>query len=143
MAKAEFKLPEEFLVKISQLGKNMDAVAEKVLRSGGNEILQKTKSNLSTVIGRGTKAQSKSTGELKKALGLTAVRLDKNGNHNIKIGFAEPRNDGSSNAKIANILEYGSSKQTAKPFLKPAKNAAKKSAIKAMEETFENEVKKL
>lgn len=143
MAKAEFKLPEEFLLKISRLGKNMDAVAEKVLQSGRDEILQKTKSNLSAVIGRGTKAPSKSTGELKKALGLTAVRLDKNGNHNIKIGFAEPKSDGGSNAKIANVLEYGSSKQAAKPFLKPAKNTAKKSAIKAMEETFENEVRKL
>lgn len=139
MAKADFKLPEEFLLKISRLGKDMDAVAEKVLQSGGEEVLKKTKSNLSAVISK----SGKSTGQLEKALGLTPVKVDREGNHDIKVGFSEPRSDGSSNAKIANILEYGSSKQAAKPFLKPAKNASKKSAIQAMEETFENEVKKM
>ena len=139
MAKADFKLPEEFLLKISRLGKDMDAVAEKVLQSGGEEVLKKTKSNLSAVIGK----SGNSTGQLEKALGLTPVKVDREGNHDIKVGFSEPRSDGSSNAKIANILEYGSSKQAAKPFLKPAKNASKKSAIQAMEETFENEVKKM
>lgn len=139
MAKADFKLPEEFLLKISRLGKDMDAVAEKVLQSGGEEVLKKTKSNLSAVIGK----SGKSTGQLEKALGLTPVKVDREGNHDIKVGFSEPRSDGSSNAKIANILEYGSSKQAAKPFLKPAKNASKKSAIQAMEETFENEVKEM
>ena len=55
MAKADFKLPDEFLTKLSRLGKDTDAVAEKVLEAGGEVVLTKVKSNLSAVIGSGTK----------------------------------------------------------------------------------------
>ena len=125
MAKVDIKMPDDFLLKVSKLGSDFDPVAEKVLKAGGEVVFKRTKSNLSAVIGKGTKHESRSTGELEKALGVTSVRLDRNGNHNIKIGFSEPRPDGESNAKIANILEYGKHGQPAKPFLKPAKSASK------------------
>lgn len=83
---------------------------------------------------------SRSTGELESSFGLSSVRMDKDGNHNIKIGFAEPRRDGDSNAKIANILEYGKHGQPAKPFLKPAKSASKSECEAAMKSKFEEEV---
>ena len=143
MAKVDIKMPDEFLLKISKLGSAFDPVAEKVLKAGGEVVFKRTKSNLSAVIGKGTKHESRSTGELEKALGVTSVRLDRNGNHNIKIGFSEPRPDGESNAKIANILEYGKHGQPAKPFLKPAKSASKSECISVMKSTFEEEVKKL
>ena len=143
MAKVDIKMPDDFLLKISKLGSDFDPVAEKVLKAGGEVIFKRTKSNLSAVIGKGTKHESRSTGELEKALGVTSVRLDRNGNHNIKIGFSEPRPDGESNAKIANILEYGKHGQPAKPFLKPAKSASKSECISVMKSTFEEEVKKI
>ena len=143
MAKVDIKMPDDFLLKISKLGSDFDPVAEKVLKAGGEVVFKRTKSNLSAVIGKGTKHESRSTGELEKALGVTSVRLDRNGNHNIKIGFSEPRADGESNAKIANILEYGKHGQPAKPFLKPAKSASKSECISTMKSTFEEEVKKL
>ena len=143
MAKVDIKMPDEFLLKVSKLGSDFDPVAEKVLKAGGEVIFKRTKSNLSAVIGKGTKHESRSTGELEKALGVTSVRLDRNGNHNLKIGFSEPRSDGESNAKIANILEYGKHGQPAKPFLKPAKSASKSECISVMKNTFEEEVKKL
>lgn len=143
MAKVDIKMPDEFLLKVSKLGSDFDPVAEKVLKAGGEVVFKRTKSNLSAVIGKGTKHESRSTGELEKALGVTSVRLDRNGNHNIKIGFSEPRPDGESNAKIANILEYGKHGQPAKPFLKPAKSASKSECISVMKSTFEEEVKKL
>ena len=136
-------MPDEFLLKVSKLGSDFDPVAEKVLKAGGEVVFKRTKSNLSAVIGKGTKHESRSTGELEKALGVTSVRLDRNGNHNIKIGFSEPRPDGESNAKIANILEYGKHGQPAKPFLKPAKSASKSECISTMKSTFEEEVKKI
>ena len=61
----------------------------------------------------------------------------------IKIGFSEPRSDGGSNAKLANILEYGKHGQPAKPFLKPAKSASKAECIRVMEQTLKEEVEKL
>ena len=143
MAKVDIKMPDDFLLKISKLGSDFDTVAEKVLKAGGEVVFKRTKSNLSAVIGKGTKHESRSTGELEKALGVTSVRLDRNGNHNIKIGFSEPRTDGESNAKIANILEYGKHGQPAKPFLKPAKSASKSECISVMKSTFEEEVKKI
>jgi len=48
-----------------------------------------------------------------------------------------------SNAKIANILEYGKHGQPAKPFLKPAKSASKAACETAMKGKFEEEVSKL
>ena len=143
MAKCDVKLPDEFLKKLSSLGSKTDEISEKVLEAGGEVVLQKVKSNLSAVIGSGTAFDSRSTGELKRSLGLSPVKVDKNGNHDIKIGFAEPRSDGSSNAKIANILEYGRHGQRAKPFLKPAKSQSKSAAQDAMIRTFEEEVEKL
>jgi HK97 gp10 family phage protein len=136
-------MPDDFLLKISKLGSDFDPVAEKVLKAGGEVVFKRTKSNLSAVIGKGTKHESRSTGELEKALGVTSVRLDRSGNHNIKIGFSEPRSDGESNAKLANILEYGKHGQPAKPFLKPAKSASKSECISTMKSTFEEEVKKI
>ena len=100
MAKAQMMMPEEFLRKLSTLGSKTDEISEKVLEAGGEVVLSKVKSNLSAVIGSGTAFDSRSTGELERSLGLSPVKVDKNGNHDIKIGFAEPRSDGDSNAKI-------------------------------------------
>ena len=143
MARVDVKMPDEFLERMSRLGSNFDAVAETVLEAGGEVVLEKTKSNLSSVIGSGTKYDSRSTGELESSLGLTGVKMDRNGNFNIKVGFSEPRSDGGSNAQLANIIEYGKSGQPAKPFLKPAKSASKKQCIVAMKQAFETEVEKL
>jgi HK97 gp10 family phage protein len=136
-------MPDEFLERMSRLGSNFDSIAETVLEAGGEVVLEKTKSNLASVIGSGTKYDSRSTGELESSLGLTGVKMDRNGNFNIKVGFSEPRSDGGSNAQLANIIEYGKSGQPAKPFLKPAKSASKKQCVESMKAAFESEVEKL
>ena len=143
MAKAEVQLPEGLLTRLSQLGAKSDEIAEKMLKAGGEVLLSRVKSNLAGVIGKGTKYPSESTGELERSLGLSPAKLDRNGNHNIKVGFSEPRSDGGSNAQIANIIEYGKHGQPAKPFLKPAKSASKAAVIEAMKQIFEQEVSKL
>lgn len=143
MAKAEVKLPEELLTKLSRLGQNTDVVAEKVLQAGGKVVLDKVRDNLESVIGSDTKRKSRSTGELLSSLGLSPVLVNRNGNHDIKIGFSEPRSDGESNAKLANILEYGKSGQPPKPFLQPARTASKKECMRVMEEALKEEIEKL
>lgn len=143
MAKIDVKMPEEFLLKLSRLGNKTDEICEKALEAGGEVVLDKVKENLSSVIGSGTRYESRSTGELEQSLGLSPVKQDRDGNHNIKIGFSEPRSDGGSNAKIANIIEYGKHGQPAKPFLKPAKSASRKACISAMQRTLEEEASKL
>ena len=143
MAKVDIKMPEDFLEKIKKLGDREDSIAEAALEAGGEIVLEKARGNLANAVGNGTKYPSRSTGDLERALGLTTVKLDRDGNHNIKIGFAEPRSDGRSNAAIANIIEYGKHGQPAKPFLKPAKSASKAACEEAMKQKFEEEVKKL
>ena len=91
MARVDVKMPDEFLERMSRLGSNFDSIAETVLEAGGEVVLEKTKSNLASVIGSGTKYDSRSTGELESSLGLTGVKMDRNGNFNIKVGFSEPR----------------------------------------------------
>lgn len=143
MAKIDVKMPEDFLLKLSRLGNKTDEICEKALEAGGEVVLSKVKENLASVIGSGTKYDSRSTGELEQSLGLSPVKQDRDGNHNIKIGFSEPRSDGGSNAKIANIIEYGKHGQPAKPFLKPARSSSRKACVSAMQQTLEQEVAKL
>lgn len=143
MAKCTVNMPDDFLLKLSRLSEKTDEIVEKILQAGGQVVLDKTKSNLESVIGKDTKTPSRSTGELASALGLSSVKIDRDGNSNIKVGFAEPRKSGNSNAMIANILEYGKSNQAPKPFLKPAKNATKNQVKDVMIKTLDEEIKNL
>ena len=143
MARIEVKMPEAFLLKVSKLADSTDAILPKVLKAGGEVVLQKVKNHLQSVIGQKTKESSRSTGELENALGVSPAKMDRDGNYNIKIGFSEPRSDGGSNAKIANIIEYGKHGQPPKPFLKPAKSASQKACMDAMKEKLDEEIRNL
>lgn len=143
MAKATFKMPDEFLMKVSKLEERTDEILPRVLEAGAEVVEAKVRSNLSAAIGKGTKGPSRSTGELLSALGTSSAKQDRDGNFNVKVGFSEPRRDGDSNAKIATVLEYGRSGQPAKPFLKPAKSASKSACIQAMEQKLTEEIDKI
>lgn len=140
MAKAEIKMPDDFLLKLSRLGDQTDTIIPKVLEAGGKVVLDKIKSNLSSVVGSGTKEKSRSTGELERSLGLSPAKQNRNGDWDVKVGFTEPRSDSDSNAKIANILEYGKSGQPPKPFLKPARTQSRSACINAMKTKLQEEV---
>ena len=143
MATASYKMPEEFLLKVSTLADKTEEIIPKVLEVGGEVVKAKVKSNLQASIGNSTKLSSRSTGELVDALGVSPAGVDRNGNYDVKVGFDEPRKDGESNAKIANILEYGKSGQPAKPFLKPAKTASRNACIEAMKRKLDEEIDKI
>jgi HK97 gp10 family phage protein len=136
-------MPEDFLLKVSTLAEKTDEIIPKVLEAGGEVVKAKVKANLQATIGSDTKLPSRSTGELVDALGVTPAGVDRDGNYNVKVGFDEPRKDGQSNAKIANILEYGKSGQPAKPFLKPAKTASRNACIEAMKRKLDEEISKI
>lgn len=143
MARATYKLPEDFLIKVSSLADKTDEIVPKVLKEGGEVVKAKVKTNLEAVIGTGTKEDSRSTGELIRALGVTPANINRDGNYDVKVGFDEPRSDGESNAKIANIIEYGKSGQPAKPFLKPAKSSSKNACIESMKRKLDEEINKI
>ena len=143
MARANYKLPEDFLLKVSTLAEKTDEIIPKVLKEGGEVVKAKVKSNLQAVIGNDTKLPSRSTGELIDALGVSPAGINRNGDYDVKVGFDEPRSDGESNAKLANILEYGKSGQPAKPFLKPAKTASRNACIETMKRKLDEEISKI
>lgn len=143
MAKAKFTMPEDFLLKVSRLAEHTDEIVPRVLEAGAEVVEAQVRENLKSVIGSGTKEESQSTGQLVAALGTSAARQDRDGNFDVKIGFAENRNDGKSNAMIANVLEYGKVGQPPKPFLKAAVSASKEAATQAMVNKLESEVDKI
>lgn len=142
MANVTAKLPDDIMTRFSSLGNRTDEICEKMLQAGGQVVLERAKSNLSAVVGKGTKNPSRSTGQLEKALGVSKPRLNKNGNLDVKIGFAENRHDGLRNGMLAAILEYGKHGQPPKPFMKPAQRQSKDEAVDAMKTVFEREVGK-
>lgn len=150
MAKCEIRMPEEFLLKCSRLADKTDDILPRVLKDGGEVVLAKVRSNLQSVIGK-TKYPSRSTGELLSSLGLSPALVDRGGNHNVKIGFNEPRRkqyaakgkrsySAITNAMIANVLEYGRHGQPPRPFLKPARSSSRKACIEAMKASLEREM---
>jgi hypothetical protein len=134
MAKAEFRMPDDFLDKISRLEARTDEIVPRVLAAGGEVVLDQVRRNLHDVL------FGESTGELEAALGLSPAKLDREGNFNVKIGFDEPRSDGKSNAMLANVIEHGKHGQPPRPFLKPAKAAAKTATIEAMKRKLDEEI---
>ncbi|MGH2233238.1 HK97 gp10 family phage protein, partial [Enterococcus faecalis] len=74
MAKAMMKMPEDFLMKVSKLESKADEILPRVLESGAEVVESKVQTNLSAVIGKDTKFESRSTGELERALGTSKAR---------------------------------------------------------------------
>ena len=62
MAKATIKMPEEFLLKVSRLGAKTDEILPRVLEAGAEIVEDKVRSNLTAVIGKEFKEESRSTG---------------------------------------------------------------------------------
>jgi len=70
VAKATFKMPEDFLMKLSRLGEKTDEIIPHVLKAGGEVVEAKVKSNLQSIIGNGTKEDSMSPLTLPVGMGV-------------------------------------------------------------------------
>lgn len=136
MARVQIKLPNDFIDALDSASNIIDNSAEQVLKAGANIVEPRMRSNLSAAIGSSTKQPSRSTGQLAKALGTAPVKVNSRGDYNVKVGFAENRDDGRANALIANVLEHGRSNQPARPFLAPTRSQTRRAAIDAMKQTL-------
>ena len=154
MANITLELPDEISKKITELGRRTDEITAKALEAGAKAALPIFKKNLGEVVGKDTKYRSRSTGELEESLGVSPVKIDKDGNANIKLGFSDPRkprysksgkkaNKEPTNAQLANILENGKHGQPPKPFIKRTRQQIKKPFEQAVQKKFEEEVSKL
>ena len=136
MARVQIKLPNDFIDALDSASSLIDNSAEQVLKAGANIVEPRMRSNLSAASGSSTKQPSRSTGQLAKALGTAPVKVNSRGDYNVKVGFAENRDDGRANALIANVLEHGRSNQPARPFLAPTRSQTRRAAITAMKQTL-------
>lgn len=136
MARVQIKLPNDFIDALDSASSLIDNSAEQVLKAGANIVEPRMRSNLSAAIGSNTKQPSRSTGQLAKTLGTAPVKVNSRGDYNVKVGFAENRDDGRANALIANVLEHGRSNQPARPFLAPTRSQTRRAAITAMKQTL-------
>lgn len=138
MGKISFKLPDDFMKKIEQLGDKRGEIIENCLEAAGEVVEKKVKENLYNVL-----SPAERNGTLINSLGVTSPKIDRNGVYNVKIGFAPDRSDGKNNAMIASVLEYGTKdgRQPPRPFMKPAVRSVQKEAIETIIKTFEKEVK--
>lgn len=134
----KIKFPEELMINLEKLANEADKIVEKSLKAGAKIVEGQIRTNLKNSL------KGESSGQLLEALGTSPVKPNnKIDGWDIKIGFNEPRKDGTSNAMIANILEYGKKGQAAKPFLKPAIDASKSKMRATMKKVFTEETEKI
>ena len=140
MAKVTIKMPTEFIDQLAKAAEKSDTAIPKALKAGGKVVFEKMQANLHAAIGRGTKYKSRSTGKLLAAMGVSPVKVNGEGNYDVKVGFAEGRGD-ANNAMLANLLEYGKHGQPPKPFLKRTKSSSQAQCIEAMQTVLKEELK--
>lgn len=136
MARVQIRLPNSFIDALGAAGDVVESSAEEILQAGAGVVEPRMRANLQAAIASSTKQPSRSTGQLLGALGTTTVKVNSRGDHNVKVGFAENRRDGRSNALIANVLEHGRSNQAAQPFLASTRSQTRRPAIETMKQTL-------
>ena len=143
MGKFSFDIPTDFMRKLEAAAKQSPEIIDRCIEEGADVALDAVKRNLQAVL-----SQEHQNGELAQSLGVTPVKISRDGVHNARVGFAEPRKTQTeakgkrsyyvqTNAMIANVLEYGrSGKQKARPFLQKAMKECEPKVIETMEQTF-------
>jgi len=128
---AEIQFPHGFLAQLNSLETGFDDTAEEALEAAGEVVREVMAGRLDSVL----VPDDRATGDLVGSLGVSPVKVDHNGDFDVKVGFREDRPDGQVNAKLANIIEHGRSDQNRppRPFLRPTRNRSRKRAVAAME----------
>ena len=139
MAKVAIRMPTNLMDQLAKVAEKTDRAIPKALEAGGKVVFEKMQANLHAAIGRGTKYKSRSTGKLLAAMGVSPVKVNGEGNYDVKVGFAEGRGD-ANNAMLANLLEYGKHGQPPKPFLKRTKSSSQAPCIAAMQSALKEEL---
>ena len=125
---------DEVMSKLNALAKSKaDEIIKEAVEDGADIVADKVRANLSGVL------SGESTGALLGSLGISPVD-NRDGYINAKVGFDGKDSKGTPNALKASVLEYGSRRQPARPFMKPAQTATR-SAVKAkVKETVERKI---
>ena len=147
MGKFSFSIPSNLQSKIDKIAKQSPEIIDKCVEEGAEVAKEAVERNLVAVL-----SPEHQNGELVRSIGVTPVKVNREGVHNARVGFREPRKNQTkakgkrsyyvqTNAMIANVLEYGrSGKQKARPFLQKAMKECEQKVMETMEQTFDREV---
>lgn len=164
MAKITFKNQSDYFLRLQELEKHFakESTLEKAVHAGAAIVADQIRENLESLPEEqfrhldtfwGDYFREAPTGQKKdlvEGFGLTPIERDKNGFVHTKAGFegygSYPTNTypkGVPNALVARAIESGSSVRDKTPFVRPAVNATRKEAIKAMEEVIDEDLKEI
>jgi HK97 gp10 family phage protein len=139
MAKMKVHSSDELILQLERIG-NIDAYAPKILEAGIQPLHKKIKENAQKHRRTGEMAASAKTKKPKKnKLGVWSQSVQFDGyDKSRKPTPSDPR--GVPNARKAMSLEYGTSKQPATPFIRPAVIQTENECVRQMQETFNKEI---
>lgn len=144
MAKFEVTLPTDLIRQLDKLGSKGDEISQKMLKAGASILYTEIDKNLKKSLYAGRRYDKNyPTGALERSLTIDKPKKDKNGNHFIRIYFKGKDSRGTPNALKAAVMEYGSSKQQKKPFIRPAERAVEKEVNAEMQRIFDEEIRRL
>lgn len=160
--KIEYKGADQYLIILSQMQGKTRSVAGKAIYAAANIVADAIKADLRALpavsekynlsaykTGGKSKLSEKQKQGLLDGFGIAKMEY-KDGFYNVKAGF-DGYNDistdrypkGQPNPLIARCVENGSSYMDATPFVKPAVNKSRKSAIAEMQRVIDEEYEKL
>ena len=129
MAKMSFEIPKELEEQLRK-AENIHAIALKMVDAGAEVYIKAIKNRLEP---------HKDTGALIESTSVVSREATGSGAQ-ATIGFAGEDGKGVSNDIKANVLEFGTSKRKAHPFLTKAKNDAQEEATAKMQEVLNDEI---
>jgi len=113
------------LQKAANLQMDQEA-AERILKAGLSIAADQVRTELKRV------QSDETTGQLLESLGITPIKMDRDGNWNGKVGFDGYDRNGAPNQLKARVMESGTSRRKKRPFMRPALNKCRKAAEEAM-----------
>lgn len=133
MAKFEFQMPDDF---IKQLGKlaDVDRLAPKMLEGAAPILVRTLKAKVANT-------QQSELGDMYKSIKMSKTYSNKNG-HFLVVRPTGKDKYGKRNMDKFAYMEFGTSKQPARPMMQAAINDAKTEVLDKMQEIFNEEVSK-
>lgn len=137
MSSLTIKLPDGFESQLKQLtdDRHRKDVYAHMLQAAMKAVKPEIERRLKASI----EHPDESTGDLLDSITLTEPTMDKHGDYHSYISFKGKGRNGTPNGQKAMSKEYGTSKELAVPFLRPAKAAKEAEAGEAMREVFSRE----
>jgi HK97 gp10 family phage protein len=141
MAKMTVTIPTDLIDKLEKLGQASEEISKKMLVAGAAILRDKVDKNLKRNLysGRGY-GKKYPTGALERSLTTDKPKRTKSGAMSIRLYFKGKDSKGVANGQKAMSMEYGTSKQQAKPFIRPAVASSENEVNDEMQKVFDQEV---